>query len=513
MSAAEYTALPSDAADPSIYPPNTRAPPQSTPATNKRSFNFITFAREWPDTPTILKRSLFVIFVILSGFLFLRLEHGSIGAIYGSPAPSEQDNSKLNTTLPADPNMYDGRPRTGKLNIAYFVNWGIYGRKYPPSLIPAEELTHILYAFANVRPSGEVYLSDDWADKDIHYPGDSWNDQGNNLYGNFKQIYLLKKKHRHLRLMLSIGGWTYSPNFHPVVVDPSARKEFVRSSVKLLEDFGLDGLDIDYEYPSNDEQAKGYTELLKLLREGLDEHAEKKGNKCRFELSIAAPCGPDNYQKLHAKEMDRYLDMWNLMAYDYSGSWEKIANHQANIYKGPVSTSKATEWYKRQGIAPHKLIIGLPLYGRSFLNTKGPGHPFSGIGPGSWEAGSYDYRALPLPGSTVHHDSDAMASYSYDPAKKEFISFDDAIVAKWKAEWIIKEDFGGAMYWELSGDKSGWSEKEKGRDGMEGGEGKEYIPGQSLVTVARKAFGELDQSENWLEYGESQFDNMRKCME
>ncbi|KAG8952974.1 Endochitinase 1 [Tulasnella sp. 424] len=509
MSSAEYTALPSDAAGHqslSLYPPDTRAPPQLAPtAANKRSF-------DWPETPTILKRSIIVLLVLLSGFLFLKLEHGSIGAIYGSPEPPAQDNSKPNTPITADPDMYGGRPRSGKLNIAYFVNWGIYGRKYPPSLIPAEELTHILYAFANVRSSGEVFLSDDWADKDIHYEGDSWNDQGKNLYGNFKQIYLLKKKHRHLKLMLSIGGWTYSPNFHPVVVDPSARKEFVRSSIKLLEDFGLDGLDIDYEYPSNDAQASGYTELLRLLREGLDEHAQKKGNGCRFELSIAAPCGPDHYQKLHAKEMDRYLDMWNLMAYDYSGSWDKIANHQANVYNGPISGSKATEWYTRQGIAPNKLVIGLPLYGRSFLNTKGPGHSFSGVGPGSWEAGSYDFRALPLPGSTVHHDSDALASYSYDPAKKEFITFDDAIVAKWKAEWIIKEDFGGAMYWELSGDKSGWSE-EKGRQGMEGGAGKEYVPGQSLVTVVKKAFGKLDQSQNWLEYGESQFDNMRKCME
>lgn len=96
---------------------------------------------------------------------------------------------------------------------------------------------------------------------------------------------------RHLKLMLSIGGWTYSPNFHPVVVDPSARKEFVRSSIKLLEDFGLDGLDIDYEYPSNDAQASGYTELLRLLREGLDEHAQKKGNGCRFELSVSQRTG------------------------------------------------------------------------------------------------------------------------------------------------------------------------------------------------------------------------------
>lgn len=86
--------------------------------------------------------------------------------------------------------------------------------------------------------------------------------------------------------LLSIGGWTYSPKFHPVVVSRSARIEFVRSSIKLLEDLGLDGLDVDYEYPTNDEQARAYVELLRLLREGLDEHAAKKGRDCHFELSV-----------------------------------------------------------------------------------------------------------------------------------------------------------------------------------------------------------------------------------
>lgn len=65
--------------------------------------------------------------------------------------------------------------------------------------------SHILYAFANIRAdSGEVILSDKWADEEIHYPGDSWDEKG--LFGNFKAIYLLKKKHRHLKLLLSIGG-------------------------------------------------------------------------------------------------------------------------------------------------------------------------------------------------------------------------------------------------------------------------------------------------------------------
>jgi chitinase len=89
--------------------------------------------------------------------------------------------------------------------------------------------------------SGEVVLSDIWADQDIHYPGDSWNDQGKNLYGNFKALYNLKKQNRHLKVLLSIGGWTYSPSFHPVVVNPSLRAKFVQSSIQLLEDYGIDG--------------------------------------------------------------------------------------------------------------------------------------------------------------------------------------------------------------------------------------------------------------------------------
>ncbi|KAG9055443.1 Endochitinase 1 [Serendipita sp. 407] len=402
-------------------------------------------------------------------------------------------------------------------------NWGIYGRKYPPQNIPAQDLTHILYAFANVQQdSGTVVMSDLWADQDIHYPGDSWEDVGKNLYGCLKQINLLKKQHRqassvinhlsiltftpmeirHLKLLLSIGGWTYSPNFHPVVVNPALRANFVSSAIKILEDYGFDGLDIDYEYPSNHEQAQGYVDLLRELRHALDAHAHAQGVHYKYPLTIAAPCGSSNYEKLLAREMDKYLTFWNLM-YDYAGSWDTVANHQANVHGPPINTTMAVDWYKAQGIHPSKLIIGMPLYGRSFMNTDGPGCPFNDVGQGSWERGSYDYRALPLPGATVHHDEHAMASYSYDPQTREMISYDTETVVAWKSRWIVHHGLGGAMFWELSGDKG------TPREGMEGGHGKDEQPGGNLISIARHELGKLDTTPNNLVYKGSCFDNLR----
>jgi chitinase len=221
--------------------------------------------------------------------------------------------------------------------------------------------------------------------------------------------------------------------------------------------------------------------------------------------------------------MNHFLDFWNLMAYDFckpapinpcsyrlicvaAGSWDTIANHQANLHHGPLSGSAAVKFYISRGVPCDKIVLGIPVYGRSFLNTKGLGHSYSGLGQGTWEAGVYDYRTLPLPGSNVHIDAKAVASWSYDPVKHEMISFDSEDVVRMKGEYIRKQNLGGSMFWELSADKG------SSREGMEGGPGKDPQPGQSLVTIVKDAMGGLEQGHNWLEYDESKFDNMKNGM-
>jgi chitinase len=97
----------------------------------------------------------------------------------------------------------------------------------------------------------------------------------------------------------------------------------------------------------------------------------------------------------------------------------------------------------------------MPLYGRSYANTDGPGKPFSGAGKGTWEAGIYDYKDLPLPGAETKLDRGIAASWSYDYSQRVMISFDTPSIICIKAEYIKIRGLGGAMWWESSSDKLG----------------------------------------------------------
>ena len=394
---------------------------------------------------------------------------------------------------------------SGLKTVIYFTNWAIYGRDHNPQDLPIDHLTHVLYAFANVRPdSGEVYLTDPWSDTDKHYPTDSWNETGTNLYGCLKQLYLLKKRNRALKILLSIGGWTYSPNFAAPASTPQGRATFARTAAKLVTDLGLDGLDIDWEYPCDSTEAENFVHLLCETRRALDDaanHPAYASEKPHFLLTIACPAGPSNFQKLHIAEMDRYLDFWNLMAYDYAGSWDARAGHQSNLYPckevpqaTPFSTVAAVDYYTSHGVSPHKLVLGMPMYGRAFTETSGAGHPYSGTGEGSWEKGVWDYKALPRPGAQEFHDCEGMgASWSYDGEKRVMVSYDTLPIMERKARFVHEWGLGGGMWWESSGDRKL-------------GEG-------SLLEAfvgAIGGVGRLEGAGNELRYPESKYENVKR---
>ncbi|KAF1843942.1 glycoside hydrolase family 18 protein [Cucurbitaria berberidis CBS 394.84] len=416
------------------------------------------------------------------------------------------------TSTPSEPKP-DVQARAGYRSLAYFGNWDIYGRKYFPQQVPAEKLTHLLYSFADIKSDGTVVLTDTYADTDIHYQGDSWSDSGNNVYGAVNQLAMLKARNRNMKVMLSIGGWTYT-NTNKHLDTPAStaqgRQAFAASCVDMVKNYGFDGIDIDWEYPQNTTQGSQFLAMLTEMRSQLDDYAETlvyadaagRKTKPHFLISMAAPAGDTNYRLLPLGKIAAVLDFINLMAYDYAGSWDKTSGHASNLYAStsnplstPFNTYGVVNAYIAAGVPSAKLNLGMPLYGRAFTKTRGPGLPYDGIGDGTWEKGVYDFKDLPLKGAKEYYSKEAGATFSYDNSTGMFISYDTLNMALRKVDYIKQNKLGGAMWWEVSGDRT-----DKG----------------SIITNVVRGLGGSDgsgieSSSNWLAYPDSQYDNIKNA--
>ena len=215
------------------------------------------------------------------------------------------------------------------------------------------------------------------------------------------------------------------------------------------------------------------------------------------------PAGPDQYKLLDLKGMEPYVDYLDIMAFDYTGSFSPLTGHHSNLYASktnpqstPFNTDAAVSYYLAAGIPSRKLGFGFATYGRSFLATTGPalGAKYNGVGPGQWEPGTWDFKSLPQKGAKEYIDKDIVASWSWDATSKTIISYDNKLSAAFKAKYLIKRALGGAMFWELSGDKAG-------ADGLVG----------TVVEWLRGA-GPMDSSLNTLSYPKSVYNNVKAGM-
>ncbi|KAJ1898359.1 hypothetical protein LPJ66_002794 [Kickxella alabastrina] len=365
--------------------------------------------------------------------------------------------------------------------VGYFTAWSIYDRKYTPLDVPVERLTHVNYAFANLT-NNCIALGDPWADTDKPY-----DDGVTGNIGLFNSAGM-RRRNPNLRLMISVGGWTWSGGFSMMAADAAGRAEFVRSVGEFLAVHGFDGVDVDWEHPveggldgnaRSPDDARNYLLLLRDLRQHLDERASGSAPRFgRYEISIATSAAPTVYRHLDLAAIAEVVDHINIMAYDFAGPWSSTTAHQQNLFAATPNSSGLSAHdtvsdYIARGVPPHKIVLGVGFYARGFSNVdpgqspnEGPvllpglGCPFAGVPDGTWEPGSFDYKALRgaqlLPGSgyASYWDDQAKAPILYSESERVLISYEDAVAVSWKADYVLRRALGGIMIWELSQDCS-----------------------------------------------------------
>ncbi|MGW4893934.1 glycoside hydrolase family 18 protein [Kitasatospora sp. NPDC004240] len=388
----------------------------------------------------------------------------------------------------------DHAPRLKGQRVGYFTQWGAdSSAKRVQESGQAGKLTVINYAFGNVSADGTCFESNEAGQ------GDARNDYqrpftaaesvdgvadapGQRLKGHFNQLRKLKAANPQLKVVISLGGWTWSKYFSDAAATAEARRKFVSSCVDLYikgnlptlggEEGGrgaaagvFDGIDVDWEYPGGGgdagnvvrpEDGRNFTLLMQEFRRQLDQASGRKGPHLLLTAAVAA--NETVAGRLELPRLARSVDFLNLMTYDLHGPWEGKgpANHHANLYSDPTdpdprqrSADKAVDFYVKNGLPAAKTVLGVPFYAHGWT-----GVPAGGRGglhqPATAAAPDLSYKEVNAKPGTVHVDREHGASWKYDGTT--FWSYDTAEVLTQKARYARWNDLGGVMVWSLDGD-------------------------------------------------------------
>ena len=317
--------------------------------------------------------------------------------------------------------------------------------------IDANKLTHINYAFVNVKDSM------------------AWLENIGTDTVNFRKLNKLKAVNPSLKILFSVGGWSWSENFSDAVLTENSRRKFARTNVEIVESYNLDGVDIDWEYPGmkgqdnvfRTEDKENFTLMFKALREELDALGERTGKS--YQLTTAIPCFTRFIEITEMQKAQQYLDYINLMAYDFYVAGD-TAGHHSNLfpsenYETEQSGHRAYQEYTKAGVPAHKLVLGIPFYGRSWFmksaDNLGINRPVDSLARGGGYTFVKDSIATRR-GFVRHWDERAKAPFLFNAGTNQLVSYDDEESVKLKCAYVREHGMAGVMFWQYASDPKGY---------------------------------------------------------
>lgn len=296
--------------------------------------------------------------------------------------------------------------RESKVVVAYVTSWS--------EVMPDPQyMTHINYAFGHVNESFNGVKID--------------NEE------RLRQIVDLRKQKPELKVLLSIGGWG-SGRFSEMAANDEYRRAFAADCDRVVKEFALDGIDIDWEYPtssmanisSSPDDTENFTLLMQDIRAAI-------GNEKELTLATVASA-----RYIDFKAILPSVDFVNIMAYDMASAPKHHSALYPSGHSGDITSDGAVTAHLKAGVPPSKLVMGMPFYGRG-----GDGYP-------SFQ----DYNKVGNTDTQYTEKWDEVAQVPYLADKNDtlVLGFENPRSLAIKCQYILDKDLLGGMYWDYSGD-------------------------------------------------------------
>ncbi|MEM0966923.1 MAG: glycoside hydrolase family 18 protein [Verrucomicrobiota bacterium] len=359
-----------------------------------------------------------------------------------------------------------------KVLAAYLPSWGISSIS---NVKPADAgITHLLYAFVKPslnRETGRVELLLDF--------------EGNGLpegaaTSTFAQFLELAGEGSSAKRMVSLGGWGLSEAFTEIASTDQNRREFSSVVTRFIDRHGLDGVDIDWEYPVEGgpeetvvrpEDVENFVRLAAILRKDLETLGAERGQPVLLTIAVSATYDSLS-RRYDLEELSGYVDWFHVMAYDFAGPWSPRTAHVAPLnapgepdYR-QIGVNGAIAALQELGVPKEKVVLGLGLAGVRFEDVRPNGNQWIGVPftrmnestrKGSWNDFRFLHSAVLYPPMndgewSLRWDEQARASYWVCPTSKTVISFESIRSAQEKAELVRIDQLRGVMIWSLDKD-------------------------------------------------------------
>ncbi len=296
------------------------------------------------------------------------------------------------------------QPAHGKKVVGYYAQWSIYARDFNVPKIDGSKITHLNYSFYGTTydpahpENTKLKCLDTYADFEHMEGGIPWDAP---VKGNFYDLKKLKEKYPHLKVLISVGGWTKGQDLSPIAASPVARVALAADMANFIVTYPfIDGFDIDWEYPLSGgtdgteivngspvppqkyspDDNKNLVLLLKAMRQAMPNKliTIAAGNNVR--KVSQQYLGPNNRSQYGMTEdISTYCDYITYFGYDFGGNWYDKTCYNAPLYASgnpndPLygatqseSLDELTNQYLNViGFPANKLIMGLPFYGKKF---------------------------------------------------------------------------------------------------------------------------------------------------